>query len=121
MLISGVLVGSAALLLFAVLGGWTRFIFLALAGAATVSIHPVCMTIVQESFPESRGLANAVYLSITFVVFSGAAVAVGALGDGIGLRSTFVVGSGVILLSIPLVLALPGAARRSSGARRRHR
>jgi len=120
-LISGVLVGSAALLLFAVLGGWTRFIFLALAGAATVSIHPVCMAIVQESFPESRGLANAVYLSIAFVVFSGAAVAVGALGDGIGLRSTFVVGSGVILLSIPLVLALPGAARRSSGARRRHR
>jgi len=115
-LLFGVLVGSASLLLFIALDGWARFPFLALAGATTVSMHPVCMALVQETFPESRGLANALYLSTVFVISSGGAVVVGALGDSIGLHPAFVVAAVVTLLSVPLILVLPreGMRRRSS-------
>lgn len=111
-LMFGSTAGPLGLLLFTLLEGWARFPFLALAGAATVSMHPVCMALVQETFPESRGLANALYLSTVFVLSSGAAVMVGILGDGIGLRSAFVVSALITLLSVPLILALPEARRR---------
>ncbi len=110
----GATVGPGSLIMFALLDGWIRFPFLALAGAAMVSMHPACMALVQETFPESRGLANAIYLSTAFVVSSVAAIVVGVLGDSIGLRSAFVVGALVTLLSIPLILMLPGGRTRSS-------
>lgn len=106
-LLCGSLAGPTGLLLFIGVGGWARFIFLALAGAATVAMHPVCMALVQGTFPESRGLANALYLSAVFVISSVAAVVVGALGDAIGLRSAFVISGAVTFLSIPLILLLP--------------
>ena len=115
-LLVGATVGPAALLLFTVLEGWARFPFLALSGAATLSIHPVCMALVQETFPESRGLANALYLSTVFVVSSSAAVVVGILGDGIGLRPAFVVSALITLGSIPLILMLPVGGRRATAS-----
>jgi FSR family fosmidomycin resistance protein-like MFS transporter len=116
-LLFGATAGPAGLLLFTALEGWARFPFLALAGAATLSIHPVCMALVQETFPESRGLANALYLSTVFVVSSAAAVVVGILGDGIGLRPAFVVSALITLLSVPLILVLPrDRARVPAGA-----
>jgi MFS family permease len=110
-LLTGVLVGPTALLLFALAGGWVRFPLLFLAGAATESMHPACMALVQETFPESRGLANALYLSTVFVMSSVAAVAVGALGDGLGLRWAFVISALVVFLSLPLILWLPRETR----------
>ena len=110
-LLGGTLAGPSALLLFIAVGGWTRFIFLALAGSATVALHPVCMALVQEAFPESRGLANALYLSTVFIISSVAAVAVGALGDAIGLRSAFVISGAVTFLSLPLIFLLPPDGR----------
>jgi FSR family fosmidomycin resistance protein-like MFS transporter len=115
-LLFGVLAGPTGLLLFTVLDGWARFPFLALAGTALVSMHPVCMALVQEAFPESRGLANALYLSMVFVISSGAAVVVGAIGDGIGLRWAFVVSALVTFLSVPLILVLPGKRRAQARA-----
>jgi len=45
------------------------------------------------------------------VISSGAAVVVGALGDGIGLRWAFVVSALITFLSLPLILVLPGKRR----------
>jgi FSR family fosmidomycin resistance protein-like MFS transporter len=114
-LLFGTLAGPGGLLLFIAVGGWPRFIFLAVAGAATVALHPVCMALVQESFPESRGLANALYLSTVFIVSSLAAVVVGALGDAIGLRPAFVISGVVAFLGLPLIFLLPrdGRAKRA--------
>lgn len=109
-LLFGVTAGPAGVLLFVALHGWPRFIFLALAGAALVSLHPIYMALVQASFPESRGLANAVYLSMVFVLSSGAMVAVGALGDAVGLRWAFAISALMTFVSIPLILLLPGRA-----------
>jgi FSR family fosmidomycin resistance protein-like MFS transporter len=110
-LLFGTVAGPAGLLLFIAVGCWTRFIFLALAGAGTVALHPVCMALVQGTFPESRGLANALYLSTVFIVSSVAAVVVGALGDAIGLRPAFVISAAVTFLSIPLICLLPRDTR----------
>ncbi len=106
-LLFAVLAGPPCVLLFVGLHGWVRFVFLALAGANLVSLHPIYMALVQGAFPESRGLANAIYLSMVFVVSSVAAVVVGALGDAVGLRWAFVVSALVTFLSIPLILLLP--------------
>ncbi|MCU0281470.1 MAG: MFS transporter [Acidimicrobiia bacterium] len=116
-LIFGVLTGPIGVLLFVALHGWPRYLFLAVAGATLVSLHPVYMALVQESFPESRGLANAVYLSMVFVISSAAAVVVGALGDAAGLRWAFVISALVTYLSVPLILLLPreGRAARAAG------
>ena len=106
-LICAVLIGAPSVLAFVGLHGWVRFVFLATAGATLVSLHPIYMALVQGAFPESRGLANAIYLSMVFVISSGAAVVVGALGDAIGLRWAFVISALVTFLSIPLILLLP--------------
>jgi MFS transporter, FSR family, fosmidomycin resistance protein len=106
-LISAVLIGAPSVLAFVGLHGWVRFVFLAVAGANLVSLHPIYMALVQQTFPESRGLANAIYLSMVFIISSGAAVVVGALGDAAGLRWAFVTGALIAFLSIPLILLLP--------------
>jgi len=114
-LLFGTLAGPGGLLLFIAVDGWPRFIFLAVAGAATVALHPVCMALVQEKFPESRGLANALYLSTVFIISSVAAVLVGALGDAIGLRSAFVISGAITFLGIPLIFLLPRDGRSAGG------
>ncbi len=106
-LIAAVLIGAPSVLAFVGLQGWLRFVFLAVAGASLVSLHPIYMALVQGAFPESRGLANAIYLSMVFVISSGAAVVVGALGDAVGLKWAFVISALVAFLSIPLILLLP--------------
>jgi FSR family fosmidomycin resistance protein-like MFS transporter len=106
-LLIGAVAGAAGLLGFVAVGAWPRFGLLAVAGAATLSMHPVCMALVQETFPQQRGLANALYLSAVFVISSAAAVGVGILGDAIGLTAAFVVAGLVTLLSVPLLLRLP--------------
>ena len=111
-LFAGVAIGPTALLLFTLTGGWVRFPLLFLAGAATESMHPACMALVQETFPESRGLANALYLSTVFVLSSVAAIAVGAIGDAAGLRWAFVISALVVFLSLPLIAFLPQRAGR---------
>ena len=45
------------------------------------------MALVQEQFPDSRALANGVYLSINFAIRSIAAVVYGAAGDAFGLST----------------------------------
>ena len=50
------------------------------------------MALVQEQFPDSRALANGVYLSINFAIRSIAAVVYGAAGDAFGLSTAMLIG-----------------------------
>jgi FSR family fosmidomycin resistance protein-like MFS transporter len=112
-LLFGSAAGPISLMLFSFLRGWIQFLFLATAGGASVAMHPVSMALIQEKFPESRGLANSLYLSMVFVISSGAAVLVGYLGDALGLRHAFAVSAAVMLAGLPLVLALPPDRHRT--------
>jgi FSR family fosmidomycin resistance protein-like MFS transporter len=92
---------------FLVTDGWLRFLILLVMGFTALSVTPVMMALVQESFPENRALANGVYMSLSFLLSSGVVVVLGAMGDLIGLRRTFTASAIITLLGLPLILLLP--------------
>ena len=100
---------ATSLLMFVFLGvrGWGQLLLLLLLGFTSISVTPVLMAFVQESFPEIRTVANGVYMALSFVIRSIVIVAVGALGDVLGLRLTFTMCAGIALLGVPFILWLP--------------
>jgi FSR family fosmidomycin resistance protein-like MFS transporter len=87
--------------------GWIRFPLLLILGFSSLSVAPVIMAVVQESFLENRALANGLYMALSFVIRSGAVMALGLMGDLFGLRLAFAVSAIVPLLGLPLVALLP--------------
>ena len=100
---------STPLLMVAFLfaSGWLQIPLLLLMGFFALSVGPVLMALVQESSPESRALANGVYMALSFLIRSGAIVLVGGIGDLFDLRTAFLVSAVVSLFGLPLILLLP--------------
>jgi len=100
---------TTPLLMFAFLtnDGWLQFPLLLIMGFTGLSVIPVFMALVQESFPKNRALANGVYMSLSFVLGSVVVVVLGAMGDLFGLRLTFTASAVITLLGLPLILVLP--------------
>jgi FSR family fosmidomycin resistance protein-like MFS transporter len=92
---------------FLALRSWLQFLPLLMLGFTALSSTPVVMALVQESFPKNRALANGVYMSLSFVLRSGAVVVLGAMGDLFGLRVAFSASAVISLLGLPLILLLP--------------
>ena len=90
------------------LSGSTQLLTLLVLGLSVATFDPVALAVVQENFAENRALASSVYLSLMFVIRSLAVVAVGAVGDWLGLRTAFAASAVVFLLGTPLVRLLPG-------------
>jgi len=91
--------------------GWLQFPLLLLLGFSSLSVTPVIMALVQESFPDNRALANGIYMALGFVLRAVAVVAVGAMGDRFGQRIAFGVSALIPLLALPLTLLLPRGRR----------
>ena len=108
---------TTPLLMFAFLlaNGWLRVPLLLLMGFAALSVGPVIMALVQETSPESRALANGVYMAFSFVIRSGVIVLVGAVGDLFSLRVAFTAGAVITLLGLPLILFLPSTGSGQGG------
>jgi len=100
---------TTPLLMFVFLSvsGAAQLLILLVLGFTALSITPVIMALVQESFPENRALANGVYMALSFVLRSVVVVALGAMGDAFGLRLAFTVSAIMPLLGLPLVFLLP--------------
>jgi len=113
---AGLLLTPVFGLAFLAFDGWVRYPLLLGLGFILFSFGPAIMALVQESFPESRALANGVYMSISFMIRSAAVVAVGAIGDLVGLRPAFIVGAAIMLLGVPFVFALPKSRGRRGGS-----
>jgi len=94
-------------LAFLVVSGWMRFPLLLLLGFTALSVTPVIMALVQESLPDNRALANGLYMCISFIIRSGAIVALGAMGDWLGMRAAFFGSAIITLLGLPFVFLLP--------------
>ncbi|MHB8191969.1 MAG: MFS transporter [Bellilinea sp.] len=107
MMIMALVVTSTTLFAFTSLDGWILFPLLLLLGFSLLSITPILMAVVQESYPESRALANGVYMAVSFVGGSLVTVLVGAMGDLTSLRTAYFVSAGLALLALPFVLRLP--------------
>jgi FSR family fosmidomycin resistance protein-like MFS transporter len=106
---------SAALLMFVLLGvnGWARLPILMLIGITAPATRTVLMALVQESCPNNRAMANGMFLAISFILESGSAVIVGALGDIFGLRTAFLLSAVILLVGSPLVRLLPPRPTRT--------
>jgi len=88
-----------------------QFPLLMLLGFTQLSVTPVIMALVQESYPENRALANGAYMALGFVLRSLVTLAMGAMGDHIGLHQAFFIGAIVQLAGLPLILLLPNRQR----------
>ncbi len=96
---------SGLIVIFLTLSGWWQRAVLPLLGFTSLSMTPVLMAIVQECYPENRALANGVYMALSFVIRSLILVVFGGISDWIGLRSSYLLSS-VLLLSGLIILPL---------------
>jgi FSR family fosmidomycin resistance protein-like MFS transporter len=102
------LVAPVLMVIFLNVHGWMLFPVLLGLGFTTISLTPVMMALVQESYPKNRSLGNGVYMALNFALRSGMAVVVGAIGDALGLRTAFAVSAAIPLLGLFVVSRLPG-------------
>jgi FSR family fosmidomycin resistance protein-like MFS transporter len=103
---------------FLAINGWARLPILMLIGITAPATRTVLMALVQESCPNNRAMANGMFLAISFILESGSAVVVGALGDIFGLRTAFTVSALILLVGSPLVRLLPARATGPTPDRR---
>jgi FSR family fosmidomycin resistance protein-like MFS transporter len=101
----------AVMLAFLASAGWMRFPLLLCLGFTALSMTPVLMALVQESFPRNPSLANGVYMSLSFVIRSGAIIVVGLMADLWDMRIAFAVSAAIPLLGLPFLLLLPPRRR----------
>jgi FSR family fosmidomycin resistance protein-like MFS transporter len=95
------------MLSFVLATGWMRFPLLLALGLTALSITPVIMALVQESFPQNRALANGVYMALSFGIRSVVVIVVGVMGDSWGMRMAFIASAVVPLLGLPFLPMLP--------------
>jgi len=105
------LVTPILMLLFLQADGWLRIPLLLALGLTALSVIPVLMALVQESFPENRALANGVYMALSFLIRSGAVLIVGAIGDTWGMQAAFTVSAVAPLLGLPFLWLFPKERR----------
>jgi FSR family fosmidomycin resistance protein-like MFS transporter len=92
---------------FVLSSGWVRFPLLLILGFVALSVNPVGMALVQESFPENRALAHGVYSGLGFTLRAGAVIVLGTIADMSSLRLAFLISAAIPLLGMPPVLRLP--------------
>jgi FSR family fosmidomycin resistance protein-like MFS transporter len=110
-LLISLLVTPLLMFVFVAVDGWAWFPLLMLLGFTGLSITPVIMALVQESFPENRALANGVYMALSFLIRAGAVVVLGAMSDVWGMRFAFTASAVIPLLGLPFLLLLPTRRR----------
>jgi FSR family fosmidomycin resistance protein-like MFS transporter len=95
------------MLAFLVAKGWLQIPVLLLLGFSSISITPVIMAVVQESYPESRALANGIYMALGFMIRASMILVIGLIGDNFSLRLAFAISAILMILGIPLPFLLP--------------
>ncbi len=100
---------TASIFVFVFLGvsGWVQLIILIVLGFSVLSLEPVFMAVMQESFPENRALATGVLLAQTFTIRSLVVVALGAVADRYDMRMAFVISGVISFVGLPLIFLLP--------------
>jgi MFS transporter, FSR family, fosmidomycin resistance protein len=107
MLLAAMVSAPIFLLLFLNTSGLARLPFLMAVGLTSLSIMPVLMAVTQESFPESRALANGMFMLAAFGMNAVGTFLTGVLGDAFGLRTAFAISAFLMLAGIPMIFLLP--------------
>ncbi len=98
---------SPVMLHLFLMGGWLQMLALLGVGFMILSMTPVLMALVQESFPQNRALGNGIYMLFNFSIQSLATLLVGMMGDAWGLRTAYQVSAVIMLTGLPFILLLP--------------
>lgn len=106
-LIFAILASAGLMLLFLQISGWLIVPVLLALGIVALSMQPVLMTVVQENFPHHRAVSNGLFMTLAFLLRTIGILAIGAMGDWLGLRTAFYISVLVSLLAIPAIFALP--------------
>jgi FSR family fosmidomycin resistance protein-like MFS transporter len=115
-LAASALAAPAFLVIFLRTTGWLRFPLLVLLGLSLLSIAPVIMALVQESYPEYRAMANGIYMALSFSSASVGVLIVGMLSDSMGMRPAFLLSGLTMLLAVPLISRLPRRGQPATAA-----
>lgn len=82
---------------------------LLLLGFTALSITPIFQALVQDQLPENRATASGTFILFAFVIRAANVMAVGILGDLIGLQTAFMVIAGLSLICLPIITLLPAS------------
>ena len=107
LLVFATLSSSLIMLLFINLQGWILVPILIILGFTALSTTPVLLAMVQEQLPENRALGNGIFMFISFALRPIATLAVGWMGDKMGLSSAFLASAIFSLLAIPAIFFMP--------------
>jgi FSR family fosmidomycin resistance protein-like MFS transporter len=111
-----VLIATTALsppfmVLFLYTTGPARMLALACLGFAALATTPVMLAVTIENSGSNTAAAIGTYMMVNFAARSVVVLAVGAMGDWIGLEATFLGCAGIAVLGVPFAFLLP----RSTG------
>jgi FSR family fosmidomycin resistance protein-like MFS transporter len=106
-LFTSMLVTPLLMFVFLTVTGWIQYPLLLVLGFTALSIAPVFMALMQESFVENRAFATGVYMAMGFLIRSVITVMLGALADRFSTHTAFVISGIVALVGLPLIFLLP--------------
>jgi len=101
------LVSSLLFIVFLSLQGWIIIPILILLGFLNLSFQPVMLALTQDHFPQSRSVANGVYMALSFISLSIASIVIGMLGDKFGLHGAFQWSAIISLFALPVLFFIP--------------
>jgi FSR family fosmidomycin resistance protein-like MFS transporter len=97
----------ALMFVFIRIEGWAIALVLLALGFTALSTTPVLMSMVQEQLPNHRAVGNGVYMLVGFALRPISIMAVGFMGQKLGLQSAYFWSAVLCLLAIPAIFALP--------------
>lgn len=112
-LFAAVLLSPLLMLLFLATGGSLRLLVLVGLGFTTLATTPVMLAVTMENAGSDTAAANGTFMMFNFAARALITLAVGAMGDAMGLRSAYLWCAGFAVLGLPFVFLLP-ASRRSA-------
>jgi FSR family fosmidomycin resistance protein-like MFS transporter len=115
-LLAGSLISVAVMFVFINSSGWILVPILLLLGFSALSTTPVLLAMVQEHLPDNRAVGNGIFMLISFALRPIAILAVGFMGDRLGLQAAFTWSALISLLAIPAIFALPNVRKQADPA-----
>jgi FSR family fosmidomycin resistance protein-like MFS transporter len=106
-LVGCVVLAPLAMLAFMVAGGVFRFVTLLILGFVAISTTPVLIAVMIEHAGANPGTQNGTFMMMNFAIRGLIILVVGAMGDILGLRESFVVCAVLAMFGLPFALLVP--------------
>lgn len=106
-LMIAMLISAFTLFGFIQVEGWLVVPFLIILGFFSKSTGVVFLALVQDHFQKHRATGNGLFMLLSFLSNALMLVAIGAIGDTLGLRTAYLAAALMALLTVPAIHFLP--------------